>query len=1846
MGYLKKLTCVILVLITFSISTLALSVDFMAMDSQGGAGEAINITVLITDINGTPLNNTRVNFTTDLGILNSSYMSTNLSGFAQVTINSTSTGVAHINASSGSAYNLTNITFLPSETSAILVNSDHSVNTAGNITNITFFAVDIFGNVNSSEIINLNIILRDLLGNTLPEIDLSLSTGNITRLDVNRTNSVITDTGVLSGSVILNFNSTVAGNTSINCTAGAISNITSLEIIPGSPGLMKVVYNDDHTVNTSSSFYVSVFDRYENPVENVNVTFNVTSPGNTIYNSPLTYNSASIDVNNGTTDTTGKISNIFTTDKRAGDNIVSISVVNTSLNHNITITGLADEIENLFLSYTPEHAIANNQESYVLSARSIDQFMNPVLPLTTPIKEQVRFTTDSGNLVLVPLNSQGSTNTVVGPTPYIESLSVTATYRNESGYTNFTNSTTLSFIAGSLAAMDLYSVPNTVLAQGLNGNHESTITFVALDEWGHSLSNINVTLNNTNTTVGTFSVDGINSTDQINATTDSEGRIYGMFTGNISGNTSIVAISDNISMSTNVNVKDEPFLSVNLSIQPSTVSSGSLVNVTTVISVEGELPLTRPAASAILVLDRSGSMDPDYYAGTPLDVVLVLDRSGSMAGPYLADAKTAAKDFADNLVSNSEVGVVSFSDSSRVDLGMTLMNSYGNKTPVHNAIDSLEDGGYTAMGEGMGDANDLLVNYGRSGTRKVMIVLTDGETNTGDDQDGEDAIDFANDNAITIYTIGLGSSLDEALLRHIASETRGAYYNAPDSSDLSEIYNTIAQELSDYDVSDIEYGVEGFTPYDYTFDESLFDLSSDYFEDSFFINETINDLKVQLDWENSINNLSLQLTSPSGNVYGLNDDTTGYYPNGNSSEYIWIQPLSYLYPDNDDDTVETGNWTVSVTGSGTGTVDFTIKTYIDKKSAAKLSSHAFVSSFDESRGDKAGLALYSFEDVVSSANQTSYILDNSTWVGYFTAETEGFYNFNVSWNDSSLMDVYLYDGIDIVSSSNGTGVCEVSYMLSADESYYVEIIKGAGAVTDTQFTINVSTTDVGTVITAYYDSSGGGGTPKFRTWNGLEWSGEQSANYVGGIPYYVVLESNPLSSEIIMGTSDHNYDVNVQIWDGSSWDGVNQFTSHLDSYSRRGFDVKYEQASGDAIIVYMDMDINDGVPRYSVWDGSSWSSGAAVDSSSPGSGDIGWIELESNPNSDEMVLVTLDDKSDIRAQVWDGSSWGNAEFITNDARATSYQCFDVSYEQGTGRAIVTWADAGTGDVRYRIWDGSSWSSATNLYTPDGRVYWIKMASDPNSNDILLATLDNNYDIHVIAWNGSAWLSPEEIETDVYEYSRRSVDVAFEQSSGTGMVVWGSSNSVPRYRTWDGSSWSSTSYASDLGGSGYTRWVQLTPDPDTDDIFLMTSDGNDDLNIQKWDGSSWSIVTEAETSSTRYYECFDIVFNDVDTLAESTPVSWNEWTASVTSTLDNDSLSHLENAIDTITADGLTAIDEGLFVANNELSSEIGNSTIVIMTDGMDNAGYHSLLEESYKAKDNNTVIYTVGFGNNESEIDPMLGEIANITGGEYYFAPNSSVLKEIFRGIASQITNFSADGPVLDIHVPYNYVTPLSVAKATYISGSSNATTGNITVFDYPTAPATGNAEPTITTGSGMSILEWQLPSMGTGDKWGIWYQMRVDGAGYVPLIFPTSTITYTDLSGENITVYVPSGGSASIGGDGASVLSYSLGSLNLDSDRSILPIASKANIRLTLADTTGNSSFAYVHLYSSIGYFDNYENPINITVVGSDSVEFSSITAGKAYITAYAYNVNNASDVLVSKDVLVVRPRGTINIR
>ncbi|MEZ5335594.1 MAG: hypothetical protein R2741_10325 [Methanolobus sp.] len=136
--------------------------------------------LLLTYDNGTPLQT--ILQLISLPIWNTKSASsayTNSSGVSIISINSGLTGIATINASSGAAYNNTSTFVFPTETS-ILVDSESPITTGDNFSagNLSFTALDSFGNVNSSEQINLSITVRDVLGTTLPEIDLILLPDN------------------------------------------------------------------------------------------------------------------------------------------------------------------------------------------------------------------------------------------------------------------------------------------------------------------------------------------------------------------------------------------------------------------------------------------------------------------------------------------------------------------------------------------------------------------------------------------------------------------------------------------------------------------------------------------------------------------------------------------------------------------------------------------------------------------------------------------------------------------------------------------------------------------------------------------------------------------------------------------------------------------------------------------------------------------------------------------------------------------------------------------------------------------------------------------------------------------------------------------------------------------------------------------------------------------------------------------------------------------------------------------------------------------------------------------------------------------------------------------------------------------------------------------------------------------------------------------------------------------------------------------------------------------------------------------------------------------------------------
>ncbi|MBI3972031.1 MAG: VWA domain-containing protein [Chloroflexi bacterium] len=204
-------------------------------------------------------------------------------------------------------------------------------------------------------------------------------------------------------------------------------------------------------------------------------------------------------------------------------------------------------------------------------------------------------------------------------------------------------------------------------------------------------------------------------------------------------------------------------------------------------------------------------------------IVLVLDVSGSMSASdmfpsRLSAAKRSAKAFVDTLPPGFRVGVVSF--SSQASLVQPVTEDHG---AVRAAIDGLETGGGTAIGEGIQvalaalppeppPAPALPVATPRSGATGqpppppgVILLLTDGENTAG--VPPLDATRKAREINVPIFTIGMGSrggglgfrrgggGIDEPLLQEIAAQTGGQYYHAPGGGELRRVYGDLGLAL-------------------------------------------------------------------------------------------------------------------------------------------------------------------------------------------------------------------------------------------------------------------------------------------------------------------------------------------------------------------------------------------------------------------------------------------------------------------------------------------------------------------------------------------------------------------------------------------------------------------------------------------------------------------------------------------------------------------------------------------------------------------------------------------------------------------------------------------------------------------------------------------------------------------------------------------------------------------------------------------------------------------------------------------------------------------------------------------
>lgn len=326
-------------------------------------------------------------------------------------------------------------------------------------------------------------------------------------------------------------------------------------------------------------------------------------------------------------------------------------------------------------------------------------------------------------------------------------------------------------------------------------------------------------------------------------------------------------------------------------------------------------------------------------------------------------------------------------------------------------------------------------------------------------------------------------------------------------------------------------------------------------------------------------------------------------------------------------------------------------------------------------------------------------------------------------------------------------------------------------------------------------STASSSTMQYSTWDGSDLANAASGPVFNSAVDWIVVESAPAGKMMLGvtwgdGTSGVLY---ASFFDGTSWGTVKSLGSAHRAW--RGFDAAVETQSGQILIVASSATSL----KYWVYDQGTWVvDGATITGLTLGSGTKQFLELASNPTSNEIALVFTDNASDSYGVIWNGetNTWGNEQTLETTLSTSSYQPAGVAYMQtgtGAGKAMFVWC-AST-NMESRIWNGSSWESQIAAERIGGGGYWVRLKPDPNSDRLAFGVVDGVGDLNIYTWDGSAWSnSAVELETTMLATNGAypSFDLIFERGAAhtSDITVVYSDTTNLRYvhADWNGSSY--------------------------------------------------------------------------------------------------------------------------------------------------------------------------------------------------------------------------------------------------------------------------------------------------------------------------------------------------------------------------------------------------------------------------------------------------------------------------
>ncbi len=394
-------------------------------------------------------------------------------------------------------------------------------------------------------------------------------------------------------------------------------------------------------------------------------------------------------------------------------------------------------------------------------------------------------------------------------------------------------------------------------------------------------------------------------------------------------------------------------------------------------------------------------------------------------------------------------------------------------------------------------------------------------------------------------------------------------------------------------------------------------------------------------------------------------------------------------------------------------------------------------------------------------------------------------------------------------------------------------------------------------------------TPRYRIWNGSNFGSELTDTIDAGWTInWVILKASHERDEFIMGTIGEgtNKFANLQIYsNGTGWHSQSNTSTALANTAWHSHDIAYEDVSGDAIVFYEfnSTNIAPDYLNYKIWNGTAMDESDSYFFNLTGyAGHPQVIRAQERISTDEIMVLTLDESSDLSAILWNGTNLTNAStesiVVTDNASTAKEQAFDFGWGKD-GDGLVVYGNGK--DIAFREYNRTNKSFDHEFTEFFGeKLDAVEVCEDPTSNYMGIIVQGDpflNADVGVRMWNGTGILpNPPSNDGSTVRHNGFNLVVDcvwLNQSTAMFGFIDGGAKSVDYFTftkpdTWSTSDLTSTDNTGDFAADDIES-LDFIKHPTAEEVMVITTDEDRNLSAIRWDGESFVTVPESSLEPT-------------------------------------------------------------------------------------------------------------------------------------------------------------------------------------------------------------------------------------------------------------------------------------------------------------------------------------------------------------------------------------------------------------